>query len=73
MKRILFGTLAAAVSFSPFALTSAAAQSTQQWAVDRETLLHSKLAGMKAGLGLRPDQHLVPKTKVCATTFSSGR
>ena len=57
MKRFLFGTLAAAaVSFSPVALTSPAAQSTQQSAADRETLLHAKLAGMKAGLALKPEQ-----------------
>ena len=58
MKRLLFGTLAAAavVSLSPVALTSAVAQSTQQSAADRETLLHSKLAGMKAGLALKPEQ-----------------
>jgi hypothetical protein len=57
MKRILVGTLAAAaVSFSLFTLTSAAAQSGQQWAADRETVLHSRLVGMKDGLALRHEQ-----------------
>ena len=51
MKRFLLGPLAAAVSFSTFALTSAVAQSDQQ-----ANNLHSNLAGMKAGVGLRPEQ-----------------
>jgi hypothetical protein len=55
---------AAAVSASAFGL-SAAAESDQQpshservqhWAADRETMLDAKLAGMKAGLQLTPDQ-----------------
>jgi hypothetical protein len=65
MKRILLGTLAAAVS--AFALTAAIAQSDQpskptmadrmqHWAADRETLLDAKLAGIKAALGLTADQ-----------------
>jgi hypothetical protein len=65
MKRILRGTLAAAVS--AFALTAAIAQSDQpskptmadrmqHWAADRETLLDAKLAGIKAALGLTADQ-----------------
>ena len=28
----------------------------QHWAADRETMLHARLAGMKAGLGLTADQ-----------------
>jgi hypothetical protein len=64
MKRILLGTLAAA-AVSIMTLTAAAAQSDQKpsreermqhWAADHETMLHAKLAGMKAGLGLRADQ-----------------
>lgn len=63
MKSILFGTLAAVVS--TFALNAAAAQSDQQpsrqermqhWMADRETMFHARLAGMKAALGLTPDQ-----------------
>ncbi len=68
MIRTLVGALAVvAVSASAFALTAAAAEGDQQsgpammermqhWAVDRETLLDAKLAGMKAGLGLTADQ-----------------
>ena len=66
MKRTVLGVLAAlAVSASAFALTAAAAQGDQQpshaermqhWAADRETMLDAKLAGMKAGLQLTPDQ-----------------
>lgn len=66
MKRILLGTLAAAaVSFSTFTLTSAATQSDKQpppeermqhWAAARQKMLHAKLDGMKAGLGLTADQ-----------------
>jgi LTXXQ motif family protein len=64
MKRILLGTLAAA-ALSTFALVPAGAQNDQQpsrvermqhWAADREMILHSRLAGMKAGLGLTADQ-----------------
>ncbi|MGO9418933.1 Spy/CpxP family protein refolding chaperone [Roseiarcus sp.] len=64
MKRILLGTLAAAV-LSTFTFMPASAQSDQKpsreermqhWAADREMILHSRLAGMKAGLGLTADQ-----------------
>jgi hypothetical protein len=64
MKRTVLGVLAAlAVSASAFALTAAAddqqpshAERMQHWAADRETMLDAKLAGMKAGLQLTPDQ-----------------
>ncbi len=65
MKSRVFGVLAAlAVSASAFALTAAAegdqqplrAERVQHWAADRETMLDAKLAGMKAGLQLTPDQ-----------------
>ncbi len=66
MKRTVLGVFAAlAVSACGFALTAAAAQDNQQpsraermqhWAADRETMLDAKLAGMKAGLQLTPDQ-----------------
>jgi hypothetical protein len=65
MKRTVVGVLAAlAVSASAFALTAAAegdqsathAERMQYWAADRETMLDAKLAGMKAGLQLTPDQ-----------------
>src|SRR5271169_1624477 len=65
MKRTALGALAAlAISVSGFALTAAAqddqqssrAERMQQWATDRETVLDAKLAGMKAGLQLTPDQ-----------------
>ncbi|MBV8107201.1 MAG: Spy/CpxP family protein refolding chaperone [Hyphomicrobiales bacterium] len=66
MKCILLGMFAvAAVSVSGFTLTTAGAQSDQQpsreerrqhWAADRETMVHARLAGMKAGLGLKADQ-----------------
>ena len=66
MKRILLGTLiAAVVSVSAFTLISEAAQSDQQpsreermqhWMADRETMHHARLAGMKAGLGLTANQ-----------------
>ncbi len=64
MKRILLATFAAA-ALSTFNLVPAVAQSDQQpsseermqhWAADRGTMLHARLAGMKAGLGLRADQ-----------------
>jgi len=64
MRRIVLGTLLAA-ALSTFALTPAGAQSDQQpsraermqhWAADREMVLQSRLAGMKAGLGLTADQ-----------------
>jgi hypothetical protein len=51
MKRIPLATLAAAVSFSGFTLTSAVAQSDPQM-----NNLHNNLAGMKAGVGLRSEQ-----------------
>ena len=63
MKRILLGTFIAAVP--ALTLTVAAAQTDQQpsreermqhWMADRETMLHARLAGMKAGLGLTADQ-----------------
>ena len=65
MKRTLLGALAAlTVSASAFSLTAAAqgdqqpsrAERMRQWAADRETMLDAKLAGMKAGLQLTPDQ-----------------
>lgn len=63
MKRILLGALAAAV-LSTFAMPAGAqndqqpsrAERMQHWAADREMILHSRLAGMKAGLGLTTDQ-----------------
>ena len=51
MKRVPLATLAAAVSFSAFTLTSAVAQSDQP-----SNDLHNNLSGMKAGVGLRPEQ-----------------
>jgi hypothetical protein len=65
MKRTVLVVLAAlAVSASAFALRAAAegdqqpshAERMQHWAADRETMLDAKLAGMKAGLQLTPDQ-----------------
>jgi hypothetical protein len=65
MKRTVLGVMAAlAVCASAFALTAAAegdqspmhAERAQRWAADRETMLDAKLAGMKAGLQLTPDQ-----------------
>ena len=65
MKRTVLGVMAAvAVSASAFALTAAAqgdqppshSERMQHWAADRETMLDAKLAGMKAGLQLTPDQ-----------------
>ena len=65
MKRTVLGVMAAlAVSASAFALTAAAegdqqstrAERMQHWAADRETIVDAKLAGMKAGLDLTPDQ-----------------
>jgi hypothetical protein len=65
MKRTVLGVLAAlSISASAFALTAAAAgdqppshaERMQHWAADRETMLDAKLAGMKAGLQLTPDQ-----------------
>ena len=64
MKRYLAASLtAAAVCASAFALTAAAApndqpsmERMQHWAADREAVLGAKLAGMKVGLNLTPDQ-----------------
>ncbi len=65
MKRTVLGALAAlAISASGFALAAAAegdqqpspADRMQHWAADRQTILDAKLAGMKAGLELTPDQ-----------------
>lgn len=63
MRRIFLATLAAA-ALCVFDLP-AGAQSDQQpsreerarhWAADREVMVHARLAGMKAGLGLTADQ-----------------
>ena len=66
MKRTLLVALAAlTISASAFSLTAAAAESDQQpspaermrqMMEDRQTMLDAKLAGMKAGLQLTPDQ-----------------
>ena len=65
MKRTVLGVLAAlTVSASAFAVTAAAegdrqlssAERVERWAADRETMLDAKLAGMKSGLQLSPDQ-----------------
>ena len=66
MKGTLLAALAALmVSASAFSLTAAAAESDQQppraermrqMMEDRQTMLDAKLAGMKAGLQLTPDQ-----------------
>ena len=66
MKRTWIAALAAfGVCASAFALSAAAAAGDQQpsraeragqWAADREVMLDAKLAGMKAGLQLTPDQ-----------------
>lgn len=66
MKRILIAALAGfGLCASAFAATAAAAEDNQppsraeragQWAADREVMLGAKLAGMKAGLQLTPDQ-----------------
>jgi zinc resistance-associated protein len=63
MKRTLVAAIAAAfVATSTFAIAaddnqqSSRAERMQHWAADRETVLDAKLAGMKAGLGLTPDQ-----------------
>lgn len=64
MKRTFIGILAAS-ALSTFALTPAVAQNDKQaqrmermqhWAADREMIVHARLAGMKAGLELTPDQ-----------------
>jgi hypothetical protein len=52
MKRIRLGPLAgAALCFSAFTSSSAAAQSDEQWST-----LHSNLASMKTGVGVRAEQ-----------------
>jgi hypothetical protein len=66
MKRTLIAALSAlGVCVYAFALTPASAQNNQQpsraerasqWAADQQTMLDAKLAGMKAGLQLTPDQ-----------------
>jgi hypothetical protein len=63
MKRTLVAALAAVfVATSAFAIAaedgqqSSRAERMQQWVADRETVLDAKLAGMKAGLALAPDQ-----------------
>ncbi len=61
--RILLAPFAASV-FAVAVVAGAAAQSDnpppmhrmQHWAADHEALLNAKLAGLKAGLGLNPDQ-----------------
>ena len=62
--RILLAPFAASV-FAVAVTAGAAAQADnnpppmqrmQHWAVDHEALLNAKLAGLKAGLGLNPDQ-----------------
>lgn len=64
MKRMLLETLAAA-ALSTFAFAAANAQNDQQpsreermqhWTADREIMMHARIAGMKAGLGLTADQ-----------------
>jgi predicted RNA-binding Zn ribbon-like protein len=62
VKPILVGMLA--VAASTFALPLAALsdekpsrlERMQHWAADREIMMHARLAGMKAGLGLAADQ-----------------
>ena len=63
MKRTLVAALVAGSLSAPiFALAAESDQQAsrakrmQQWAADRETMLDAKLAGMKAGLQLTPDQ-----------------
>jgi LTXXQ motif family protein len=63
MKRTLIAALSAfGVSVYAFAPIAASAQNNQQpsrmgqWEADQQTLLDAKLAGMKAGLQLTPDQ-----------------
>ncbi len=63
IRRTLLAALAALTVAAP-ALALAAegdqqssrAERMQQWAADRETMLDAKVAGMKAGLQLTPDQ-----------------
>jgi hypothetical protein len=67
MKRILLGMFAvAAVSFSSFTLTTAAAQSDQQpsreermqhWAADHQVMMDAKLGGMKEALKPTANQY----------------
>jgi hypothetical protein len=63
MKRTLIAALSAfGVCIYAFGTTPAPAQNNQQpsrmgqWQTDQQTLLDAKLAGMKAGLQLTPDQ-----------------
>jgi hypothetical protein len=62
MKRTLIAALSAfGVCVFAFAPPAASAQNAQpsrmgQWAADREIMLEARLAGMKAGLQLTPDQ-----------------
>ena len=63
MKRTLVAALATVfVATSGFAIAaedgqqSSRAERMQRWAADRETVLDAKLAGMKGGLALTPDQ-----------------
>jgi hypothetical protein len=63
MKRQLFVPLVGAVAFVLAAGAASADQSPgpamermQRWAADHEALLDAKLAGLKAGLKLNPDQ-----------------
>jgi hypothetical protein len=63
MKRTLIAALSAfGVCIYASGLTAASAQNNQapsrmgQWQADQQTLLDAKLAGMKAGLKLTPDQ-----------------
>ena len=56
MKRTLLGTLAAAAVCASVLTSAATPSNEQQWTHDRETILHARLAGMKAGLELRSDQ-----------------
>lgn len=64
MKRQLFAPLAGAFAFVLAAGSALADQSPvaagadhmQRWAADHEALLDAKLAGLKAGLRLNPDQ-----------------
>jgi LTXXQ motif family protein len=63
MKSLLVAALVAgSLSASTFALAAegdqqaSRAERVQHWAADRETVLDAKLAGMKAGLRMTPDQ-----------------
>lgn len=64
MKRTFLAALAAlTISASAFAVTAASAQNNQQpsqtagqWEADQQVMLDAKLAGIKVGLQLTPDQ-----------------